>query len=187
MKAASCPDGSQWAPKFWKFRVAPYTALRTSRVCRAQANPRGYGITPILAFPMPYMAGFVLPALASSALGTATPAASTGSRGCVCRRRLGRDRGLGSQEFLTSGLVCRNLEHAGHTGSMALPCQAWTAVRRMLRDAGAVGTVASYPQPYWWWALLVQHAFIQALTIPQRKQALTNCSRPPGRCNSSCS
>ena len=49
------PDGSQWAPKFWKFRVAPHTALRTSRVCRAQANPRGYAswirITPILAFP----------------------------------------------------------------------------------------------------------------------------------------
>ena len=52
---------------------------------------------------MPCMAGFVLP-LVSSALGTATPAASTGSRGCVCRRRR---RGLGSH-FLTSGLVCRN-------------------------------------------------------------------------------
>ena len=35
----------------------------------------------------------VLSALARSALGAATPAASTGCSGCVCRRRLGRDRG----------------------------------------------------------------------------------------------
>ena len=32
----------------------------------------------------------------NSTLGTATPAASTGSSRCVCRRRLGRDRGLGN-------------------------------------------------------------------------------------------
>ena len=29
-------------------------------------------------------------------------------------------------------------------------------------------------------------ACLQARTIPPRKQALTNCSRPPGRCNSLC-
>ena len=108
-------------------------ALRTSRVCQAQASPRGHvsriRITPVLAFPSRASnAGLVLPALARSALGTATPAASTGSRECLCRRRLGRYRGLGNH-FITSGLVCQNLEHAGHTSSMALPCQAWTAVR----------------------------------------------------------
>ena len=43
------------APKFWKFQVAPCTALRTSRGCPALANPRGCAsrtpITHILAFP----------------------------------------------------------------------------------------------------------------------------------------
>ena len=46
------------------------------------------------------------------------------------------DRGLGNH-ILPSGLVCRDLEHAGHTSRVALP---WTAVHRMLRDAGAVST-----------------------------------------------
>ena len=32
---------SRWAPKSWKFQVAPCTALRTSRGCPALANPRG--------------------------------------------------------------------------------------------------------------------------------------------------
>ena len=99
-------------------------------------------------------AGVVLSALACSAFGTATPAASSGCRGCVCRRRFGRDRGLGNH-ILPSSLVCRDLEHARHTSRVALPCQAWTAVHRMLRDAGTVSTTASNPQPHWWWALLV--------------------------------
>ena len=101
------------------------------KLCRAQANPRGYvsqiPITLILASPSQASNALHGWLRASSALGTATPVASPGSRGCVCRRRLGGNRGLGNH-FLTSGLVCRNLEHAGHAGSMALPCQAWTAV-----------------------------------------------------------
>ena len=47
--------GSQWAPKSWKFQVAPCTALRTSRKCRALASPHGCAsrapITHTLAFP----------------------------------------------------------------------------------------------------------------------------------------
>ena len=38
---------------------------------------------------------------------------------------------------------------------VALPCQARTAVHRMLRNSGSVSTAASNPQPHWWWALLV--------------------------------
>ena len=93
---------SLWAPKFLKFQAAPHTALRTSRVCQAPANPR---ITPILASCVQHSLG--------------APAASTGSCGCLCRRRLGRSRGLGNY-FITSGLVCQNLEHAGHTGMSSL-------------------------------------------------------------------
>ena len=80
----------------------------------------------------------MLSALACSALGAATPAASSGCRGCVCRRRFGRDRRLGNH-ILPSSLVCRDLEHARHTSRVAL------AIHRMLRDAGTVGAAASNP------------------------------------------
>ena len=65
--------------------------------------------------------------------------------------------GIGGWATTSSEVVwfCRDLEHAGHTSRLALPCQAWTAVHRMLRDAGTISTTASNPQPHWWWALLV--------------------------------
>ena len=74
------------------------------------------------------MAGFVLPALASSALGTATPVASPGSRGCVCPRRLGRNRGLGNH-FLKSrtcrqyGLALSSLDSG--TSHASRHCRSW--------------------------------------------------------------
>ena len=126
---------------------------------------------------MPYVASFVLPALAGSALGTAAPAAGTGSRRCLCRRRLGRYRGLA----ITSSQVV------------------WFAETWNMQDIRAVwpclvDSDTSHVSKRWrsWHccrppiAILVvgatRSACLQALITWQRKQALTSCS-----CNSSCS
>ena len=151
-----------------KFQVAPCTA-RTSRGCPALANPRGCALRTPIYTSLSKSSQQCLTWLALCFQRSPVqlwPAASTGCRGRVCRRRLGRDRGLGNH-ILPSSLVCQNLEHAGHTGRVALPCQAWTAVHRMFRDAGTVSTTASNPQPHWWWA--TRSACLQAQTIPQRK------------------
>ena len=85
----ACRDcGSQRAPKSWKFQAAPCIALKTFRECLALASPHGCAsrtpITHTPAFPVPYLAGVVLSTLTHSAVGAATPAASSGCRRRVC-------------------------------------------------------------------------------------------------------
>ena len=100
---------------------------------------------------MPYMAGVVLSALARSALGAATPALAAADA-CAEDNLVG----IGNH-ILPSGLVCRNLETCGTYGPYGL---AWSSLDSgTSRDAGTVSATASNPQPHWWWALLVQHAF----------------------------
>ena len=130
---------------------------------------------------MPYVASFGLPALASSALGTAAPAAGTGSRRCLCRRRLGRYRWLGNR-FITSGLVCRNLEHGQHGLALSSLDSATSHVSKRWRSWHCCKPPIA--------TLVVgatHSACLEALITRQQKQALTSCSRLLGRCNSSCS
>ena len=111
--------GSQWAPKSWKFQVPqvpgtskptwvriadpnnPYTSLsKSSQQCLTWLASC-FRRSPVQPLARPHQ----LQALAAA--------------GCVCRRRFGRDRGLGNH-ILPSSLVCRDLEHARHTSRVAL-------------------------------------------------------------------
>ena len=128
---------SLWIAVLLKFQAAPRTALRTSRVCQAPANPRGYvsqiRITYTVEPAMLYVASScfqhspVQPLARPHQLQALAAADACAENDLV---------GIGGWA-ITSSQVVWYLEHAGHTGSMALPCQAWTAIHRMFQNVGA--------------------------------------------------